>query len=481
MSNIIPSANKIHVLGKANNSEIIRWKELWVGSIDADEKIKVSILNIDENDISNQLYDAFKIRGHISLNTGDFFIKDFLNNEVYLNLAEEIKTASVQLNNYNQGIDSNKIIQINEISVNNPFQYNSNNKILTLYTNDIPESPNSVNGPAQNENHLWWTDDRFDYSFSNKKSTDLADSALLLRKNENLIFTNNASNNFSNLIPGLNTNTMKIDKSFLPDNIINDVNLLPNKDLIVGTMLERDFYQNPFEGLFWKILDNINPINNDQLFIYNGNNWIELVGSSINQDDIVKQINSPDLLTIDNSKNVTNFTISNIKEYQNINFNLSKPNVYFSRERLNDSIESPNNTILITKDTNNKTNLSLVGYNPISSTEQLYQSIGMSVVPNSDPIIMISNNKLSIADMLKKSWNFRNTDNSSSSLALASVSKGLFGFTGRYYFEGLFCKDTENCLWSTLNGGISVRLTDTFIEKLNIKTSELLLEAITTF
>ena len=481
MSNIIPSANKIHVLGKANNSEIIRWKELWVGSIDSDEKINVSILNIDENDISNQLYDAFKIRGHISLNTGDFFIKDFLNNEVYLNVAEELKTASVQLNNHNQGIDSNKIIQINEISVNNPVQYNSNNKILTLYTNDIPESPNSINGPAQNENHLWWTDDRFDYSFSNKKSTDLADSALLLRKNENLIFTNNASNNFSNLIPGLNTNTMKIDKSFLPDNIINDVNLLPNKDLIVGTMLERDFYQNPFEGLFWKILDNINPINNDQLFIYDGNNWIELVGSSINQDDIVKQINSPDILTIDNSKNVTNFTISNIKEYQNINFNLSQPNVYFSRKRLNDSIESPNNTILITKDTDNKTNLSLVGYNPISSTEQLYQSIGMSLVPN--PIsTVLPYKKIELPGDLLKLFHFRPITDVGGSITLTSVRYLLSSNSNSYYlFDTLFFKDSERSTRQTVGGGISISYTDVFLEDLNKKVSEILLEEITSF
>jgi len=401
MSNVIPNGNKIHSLGKNDGFEIIRWNELWVGSIDTDTGISVNIHDFSQDnlDLTNQIYDALHVRGHISLLQGDFFIRDFINKFLILNIAEELKNLSNSVISMNQNNDSNHVRQINEISVNNSGRYNQNNKILTLYTDDINEVTNDPGLP-----HLWWTQDRFDISFSKKKSTDLNDSNNLLRYN-NLNFGIIDS---TCIIPGINQQTMKIDQSLLPSDIVNSNNMSNNKSLIVGTLAERDTYETPFEGLFWKILDNANPTDNDLLYIYNGTEWIEVIGNIINQNDIVTNINNLNSLQIDNSKNITNFTTQYIDEYENIDFTSAK-NIYFSRQRLKDSIYSNDNTILITKNEENKTTLSLVGYNPISNIEQVYNSLGFSFVPNHSEQYFNSNSL--IPNDLYKSFNFRGTSN----------------------------------------------------------------------
>jgi hypothetical protein len=446
MSNVMPDANKVHSLGKNELSEIIRWKELWVGSIDSDEKISVRIPNLQqvESDISNPEYDALQVRGHISLNAGDFFIRDFTDRLVMLNVAEELKTISNTLSTFTQNNDLNYIKQINEISVENTTQYNPVNNIITLYTDDINEPQNDPGLP-----HLWWTQDRFDAAFSLKNSTNLNDSSSLLRLSD-LNFGNSES---TGVIPGINPQTMKIDISLLPSNIVNDNNLSGNKDLIVGTLAERDAYQTPFEGLFWKILDNTNPSDNDMLFIYNGTTWLEIVGNTINQSDIITNINNSNTLQIDNSKNLTNFNISNINEYENINF-ASANNIYFSRQRLNDSIESPDNTILITKNNQNITTLSLVGYNPISSIEQIYSSLGFSFVPNHSE--QYFNSTSVIPNDLNKSFNFRGDTSLNSMVGqVRRVFSGESSYISTTYsiLKPLFFVDTNYISFEKKTGG----------------------------
>jgi hypothetical protein len=338
----------------------------------------------------------------------------------------------------------NYIKKINEIGINNQTQYNSINKIITLYTDDINELQNDPGLP-----HLWWTQNRFDDSFSQKNSTDLNDNTNLLRFSD-LNFGNLES---IGLIPGINTQTMKIDSSLLPGNIVNENNMAGNKSLIVGTLIERDSYQSPFEGLFWKILDNLNANDNNMLYIYDGDNWLEIIGNIINQNEIVTNINNLNSLQIDNSKNINNFTIQYIQEYQNIDFSSAK-NVYFSRQRLNDSISSFDNTILVTKNNQNITTLSLIGYNPISNIEQVYNSLGFSFVPQHSGQYFNSNS--SYPNDLYKSFNFRGDTSLNS---MVGQIKRVFGATDtavvntQRILKPLFFVDTDYIQFDVRTGG----------------------------
>lgn len=83
MSNFRPDFNKQHILGKPPTDETdlstaIRWKELWVGSIDADEKI-----NVNTNELPNEdgelTLDAITAAGNIRQTDGYLFIPEWLN------------------------------------------------------------------------------------------------------------------------------------------------------------------------------------------------------------------------------------------------------------------------------------------------------------------------------------------------------------------------------------------------------------------
>ncbi len=477
MSNVIPDGNKVHSLGKNDGGEIIRWNELWVGLIDTDVGVSVRIPNVSQTDLdlTNPIYDALQTRGHISLLEGDFFIRDFVDKFVILNIAEELKNLLSTVSSMNQNNDLNYIRQINEIGVNNSIRYNPNNKILTLYTDDINEVANDPGLP-----HLWWTQGRFDLAFSQKNSTDLNDSNNLLRFSDLNFGVEGSTGTF----PGINQQTMKIDPSLLPPNIVNVNNMSSNKSLVVGTLAERDTYLTPFEGLFWKILDNTNPIDNDLLYVYNGTEWLEVIGNVITQNNIITKINNSNSLQIDNSKNLTNFTTQYINEYQNINFDSAR-NVYFSRQRLNDSIYSPDNTILITKNSENQTTLSLVGYNPISTIEQVYNSLGFSFVPNHSGQYFNSNSN--IPTDLYKSFNFRGT----SGTASAMTGQIRLSFAGGSYvantfniLKPLFFVDTNYLQFSRKTSGtqaLQVKETAGLISKIIDEVRNEILSLITSF
>jgi len=433
MSNVIPSVNKGHSLGKGN-PEIIRWNELWVGFIDVDGNIAARIPNLDLNDLNNVKYDSIQVRGHITLNQGDYFLKDFVNNNLLLNLAEELKNIQTQINSVNQTNSSNYIQQINSIDtrLNPPSpQYNPINKILTLYTDDINELQNDPGTP-----HLWWTQDRFDYSFSNKSINDLSDINTLLKMSD----LNYGDGISQGLIPAIDPWTRKIKETLLPPDIVNNNNLSNNKTLIVGTLLERDAYLNPFEGLFWKILDNSQPELNDLLYIYNGSSWLEIVGQTINQNDIITQINLNTNLIIDINKNLTGLDTSKIAEYQNINYS-SASNIFFSRERLFNSLESPDNSILITQTPQtNIINLSIVGYNPINSIEQVYNSLLFSFVPTQSTVLYGTSGATSVPTNLYKSFNFKDPTTLVGASKLNSL-KGILFSGNTHKFPSRFLKD----------------------------------------
>ncbi len=369
MSNIIPNGNKIHSLG----TNEIKWNELWIGSIDVDEKINSIIYNLDINELANIKYDSFKVRGHIRINQGDYFLKDFINNNLLLNLAEELKNIQDDIISIGVNNSPGFIQQINSIGIEHPTQYNNIDKIITLYTDNINELDNDPDVP-----HLWWTQSRFNNEFIKKSITNLLDYNDLLTTNNlnngSQLHINDISRNIPIVING------KIPTIFLPDYLVEPFTI-QNKTLKVGTVFEKDNYENLFEGLFWKIFDNNQPELNDYLYIYDGNQWLQL-SQSINQQEIIKTINTPQILQIDNNKNLTGLNISKISEYNNPDFKTAK-NIYFSRQRLFDSIISPDNSLLIVKEQNtNKTKISLLGFTPISSLKQVHESLGFSVVPN---------------------------------------------------------------------------------------------------
>jgi len=352
MSNFRPDFNKQHILGKPPTdlndlSTAIRWNELWIGSIDADEKI-----NINTNELPNQQgelsLDAITASGNIRQTDGYLFIPEWQNRSNLINVAEELKNIKedlLNINGNNQGV-SGVIEGINLIDINSQ-QYDSNTKVLTLYTDDINESQNDPGTP-----HLWWTDARFDAAFALKTSFDLQDSVDLLRQSQLNNGTPQQIADVNRVIPKLDNN-MKIPLELLPDNIVNQP--IQVSRVYSGLDAQRLAFNtaNLIEGDIWKVTDG------QQLsYIWKPNNWLQLTQPT--NFDYIKSINQnlpdpstnanfvrPNLPSLGNPVGNVILETKNIPEPAGLNPATSL--MYFSRDRVNTSL-SAGNYITLTQD-----------------------------------------------------------------------------------------------------------------------------------
>lgn len=360
MSNFRPDFNKQHILGKPPTDETdlstaIRWKELWVGSIDADEKI-----NVNTNELPNEdgelTLDAITAAGNIRQTDGYLFIPEWLNRSNLINVAEELKNIKDGLTNIQTGNTSNGLIEgINSVDINTEGQYDSDTKTLTIYTDDINEISNDPGVP-----HLWWTETRFNNSFSTKNSTDLNDSDDLLRVNQLNDASQGQINDINRIIPKLDNNK-KIPLTFLPDDIIN-VPVQVSK-VYSGTNQQRLSFNinNLIEGDIWKVTDG------QQLsYIWKPNNWLQLTQptnfdyiKSINQDlpDSNATFIRPNLPSLGNPIGNVILETKNIPEPSGLN--AATDLMYFSRDRVFSSIVSTDPYIKVQQDVlSKKTQLS---------------------------------------------------------------------------------------------------------------------------
>jgi len=351
MSNFRPDFNKQHILGKPPTdlndlSTAIRWDKLWVGAIDADEKI-----NINTNELPNEdgelSLNAISAIGNIRQTDGYLFIPEWLNRSNLINVAEEIKNIKNELSNFTTNNQLTGVIEgINLIDINNQQQYNSNTKKLTLYTKDIDEVTDDPGLP-----HLWWTENRFNTSFYLKHSTALADSEQLLRTSQLNDGSQQQLTDIVRIIPKLDEN-MKIPLSLLPDNIVNPP--VQVSKVYSGTNQQRLQFNNSLlvEGDIWKVTDD-----SQLTYIWKPNIWLQLTQPT--NFDYIKSINQdlpssnatfvrPNLPSLGNPVGNVVLETKNIPEQSGLN--VATDLMYFSRDRVFSSIISTDQYIKVQQD-----------------------------------------------------------------------------------------------------------------------------------
>ncbi len=392
MSNFRPDFNKQHILGKPPTdlndlSTAIRWNELWIGAIDADEKI-----NINTNELPNEdgelTLDAISAIGNIRQTDGYLFIPEWLNRSNLINVAEEIKNIKDSLTNITTNNQLTGVIEgINLIDINNEQQYDSNTKKLTLYTDDINEVANDPGLP-----HLWWTQGRFDTSFSLKNSTALADSSNLLRISQ----LNNGSQqqltDLNRIIPKLDEN-MQIPLSLLPDNIVNPP--VQVSKVYSGTNQQRLQFNTTLlvEGDIWKVTDG-----SQLTYIWKPSTWLQLTQPT--NFDYIKSINQnlpasgatfvrPNLPSLGNPVGNVVLETKNIPEPAGLNAVTDL--MYFSRDRVFSSITSTDQYIKVQQD---------------QLTKKTQLSFDTTLLQNSNITIQDVYNAITVDGvLLKKSFN----------------------------------------------------------------------------
>ncbi len=402
MSNFRPDFNKQHTLGKPPTdlndlSTAIRWKDLWVGAIDADEKININTNELPDEQGELSL-DAITTSGNIRQTDGYLFIPEWQNRTNLINVAEEIKNLKEDLLNINPNNNNLDSIQgINLIDISNEQQYDATNKIITIYTDDIPEVAGNPNAPLEGEPHLWWTQNRFDAAFNLKNSTDLNDSNQLLRVSQLNDGTSQEINDVNKIIPQLNVEK-KIPLEFLPENVNQNVQV---SKVYSGTdaarILAANNPSNLIEGDIWKTIDQQQL---SYIWITNPNaQWAQLTQpisfdyiKSINQDlpdpSTNAQFVRPNLPSLDpNGQGNVVLKTNNIPEP--VGLVEASSLMYFSRDRVKNSIISGDDYITIGQDNITKQTQISFNLNALQQSNISFQDIYNSI--NVDGTIITKN------------------------------------------------------------------------------------------